>query len=412
MSKIAEVQWQWFDRNGWPLDLNAVYAENEFKGDSIAEIQKAYMERLDGGPGSGNWGHAGRPGIGRGGSAAGTGGKRWRLTTQEGGFTSINNAYKENEKWNSDPENKKRLAEIKEARNPTPTVEELRTRCRGYDGRLLVAQQKVRSGEMTEDEYIKLRDERNDLVKRVLKTPDDCKDEEDVSNYLKAQAYFRCGKDKQYNQFTDTNQEINLEEADFESAKGIAIACDNVFEAFPQAIGNIDSIKMDALPLGTYGQCRMFTIVGRRTDGETWLNTSYFSNGNTEKANKSYLSDIMVGFHPAKADNVTAAQAVATHELGHAIDAWISYNFTTHRGHTKGDSFGADARRFVAKKLGKLQGETATSVSEYARENTREFFAECIGDALTGGPTNIISKEVLAFAQETIKNGEAARKGN
>lgn len=115
MSKIPEVQRQWFDRNGWPLDLNAVYAENEFKGDGIAEIQKKYMAHLDGGPGSGNWGHAGRPGIGRGGSAAGTGGKKNRLTMQSGGFTSINNAYKENEKWNSNPENQKKLAAAKKA---------------------------------------------------------------------------------------------------------------------------------------------------------------------------------------------------------------------------------------------------------------------------------------------------------
>lgn len=100
MSKITEVQRQWFDRNGWPLDLNAVYAENEFKGDGIAEIQKKYMAHLDGGPGSGNWGHAGRPGIGRGGSAAGTGGKKNRLTMQSGGYTSLTGAYKENEEWN------------------------------------------------------------------------------------------------------------------------------------------------------------------------------------------------------------------------------------------------------------------------------------------------------------------------
>lgn len=93
---LVDAQKQWYDRNGWPLDLNAVYAENEFKGDSsdLVAAQKWYMERLDGGPGSGNWGHAGRPGI-RGGSGAG-GGAAYRLTTPTGGYTGLVGAYKEN----------------------------------------------------------------------------------------------------------------------------------------------------------------------------------------------------------------------------------------------------------------------------------------------------------------------------
>ena len=93
---LVDAQKQWYDRNGWPLDLNAVYAENEFKGDSsdLVAAQKWYMERLDGGPGSGNWGHSGRPGI-RGGSGAG-GGAAYRLTTPTGGYTGLVGAYKEN----------------------------------------------------------------------------------------------------------------------------------------------------------------------------------------------------------------------------------------------------------------------------------------------------------------------------
>lgn len=49
----------------------------------------------DGGPGSGNWGHAGRKGK-LGGSGKGTGGKKYRLTTPSGGFTSRAQAEKEN----------------------------------------------------------------------------------------------------------------------------------------------------------------------------------------------------------------------------------------------------------------------------------------------------------------------------
>lgn len=97
MNELVEAQRQWYDRNGWPLDLNAVYAENEFKGDSnedLVSAQRRYMEHLDGGAGSGNWGHSGRPGL-RGGSGAG-GGVAYRLTTPNGEYTGLVGAYKEN----------------------------------------------------------------------------------------------------------------------------------------------------------------------------------------------------------------------------------------------------------------------------------------------------------------------------
>lgn len=63
-----------------------------FNLDDICAADRAYQR--DGGAGSGNRGHAGRPGQ-RGGSGSG-GGKANRLSTPEGGFTSMSQAYKEN----------------------------------------------------------------------------------------------------------------------------------------------------------------------------------------------------------------------------------------------------------------------------------------------------------------------------
>lgn len=65
------------------------------------------VDNLDGGPGSGNWGHAGRPGE-RGGSAAG-GGKHNRLQSREyelngtgKPFVSMSQAYKENKQYDKE----------------------------------------------------------------------------------------------------------------------------------------------------------------------------------------------------------------------------------------------------------------------------------------------------------------------
>ena len=51
-----------------------------------AEYQEKILNNTDGGPGSGNWGHGGRPGK-RGGSTGG-GGVKYRQDSKESGFTS------------------------------------------------------------------------------------------------------------------------------------------------------------------------------------------------------------------------------------------------------------------------------------------------------------------------------------
>ena len=102
-----------------------------------ADIQKlskglAKMYNLDGGPGSGHWGHSGRPGE-VGGSAEG-GGVAFRLTTPSGGFTGLSGAYKENVKrskgQSSEQNNKEKSHKITPAqraklKKATKTIQDL-----------------------------------------------------------------------------------------------------------------------------------------------------------------------------------------------------------------------------------------------------------------------------------------------
>ena len=65
----------------------------EYRGTHSAHDTVAFIAKLlgmDGGPGSGNFGHAGRPGK-RGGSAKGSGGGAFRSGSKEGGYTSFAN---------------------------------------------------------------------------------------------------------------------------------------------------------------------------------------------------------------------------------------------------------------------------------------------------------------------------------
>lgn len=82
--------------------------------DADRQYQRYYGSgHLDGGAGSGNWGHAGRPGK-RGGSGKG-GGTSYRLSTPDGGYAGLSSAYKENEEWKPSDIFKKRKSTQKAA---------------------------------------------------------------------------------------------------------------------------------------------------------------------------------------------------------------------------------------------------------------------------------------------------------
>lgn len=90
--------------------------------DKMNTAIKTMESRLDGSIGSGNWGHAGRPGE-VGGSQEG-GGVPFRLSTPQGGFTSLNNAYKENEKRNKESGSSKPSVAIANVHKAKPIKEQ------------------------------------------------------------------------------------------------------------------------------------------------------------------------------------------------------------------------------------------------------------------------------------------------
>ena len=91
-SLMDAVNKAWKEENGEDDNVITVLdvdneVEDKMDGDKIAETNYEMLHlKMDGGPGSGNWGHAGRPGK-RGGSAGG-GGKANRTGTKESGFSS------------------------------------------------------------------------------------------------------------------------------------------------------------------------------------------------------------------------------------------------------------------------------------------------------------------------------------
>ena len=108
------------------------------------------------------------------------------------------------------------------------------------------------------------------------------------------------------------------------------------------------------------------------------VNQSYFNKARMESA---YARCVEEGFHPSQG-NKTALQAVASHELGHALTDAVGKKMTGVKGDT------ATAILKEAKSQIKFKGnlgEMAGKISGYAKFNARETIAEAFSDVYCNG---------------------------
>lgn len=109
------------------------------------------------------------------------------------------------------------------------------------------------------------------------------------------------------------------------------------------------------------------------------VNASYFNKAKMESA---YAKCVEQGFHPPQG-NKTALQAVASHELGHALTDAV--------GAKLGTTFRNDSATAIlkeAQKAGKFKGtlaDMAGKISGYAKYNPRECIAEAFADVYCNG---------------------------
>ena len=108
------------------------------------------------------------------------------------------------------------------------------------------------------------------------------------------------------------------------------------------------------------------------------INQSFFDKAIMERA---YARSVQEGFHPSQG-NRTALQAVASHELGHALTDAVGSKM----GVIKGDT--ATAILKEAKGQTKFKGslgDMAGKISGYAKYNPRETIAEAFADVYCNG---------------------------
>ena len=104
---------------------------------------------------------------------------------------------------------------------------------------------------------------------------------------------------------------MNLDGVDVGTARRSRRRINRFFDRYPQLIRAFSGVKSFDLGNGVYADCNLQTGQIRVSD------TMY---RNAQALARQYASDIRSNWHPAGTD----WQAIITHEIGHAIDGFIS----------------------------------------------------------------------------------------
>lgn len=189
------------------------------------------------------------------------------------------------------------------------------------------------------------------------------------------------------------DQLVDLTGLDVESARHVAAAYQRVYERYPQLIGEFDPPRIFNENSDTYAQCYMYY------HGAVEINSYHF--GRWASMVKEYEGDVAGRWHPAG----TNAESVIIHELGHAIDGYLSRKgvlgggFYDGRYHTTSQNL----KRNIMRKLKMKNSDLKWELSEYGATNPREFFAEAFAEYMDNPNPRPIAAEFGRRFEELMR---------
>lgn len=197
-------------------------------------------------------------------------------------------------------------------------------------------------------------------------------------------------------------QGLNLMGPD--TARSIGQAYSDICSKFPFLAGNIGRANCSRLGSSTYGQCSM-------SRGAIDFNTKYYGRGNEASFAASFSNCIATQFHPQGVMSKGAAYAVASHELGHAIEGRLEKLMkaagvdTTEKRKKRYFISG----RVMDKALSNLSLQNDPLVikkelSDYANTDSAEFFAEAVSEYLCNPSPRPVAAEVGKILERFMKN--------
>jgi SPP1 gp7 family putative phage head morphogenesis protein len=230
-----------------------------------------------------------------------------------------------------------------------------------------------------------------DITSSKMKTIDDCQSVYEAVDLMKNQNWFRTQVigNTSYN----TNELIDLDGVDLESAKSIYRTHEKLFDKFPQMKGKLNSINSAKLDGLTYAQCHYGLGAGGIA-----VNRSHF--GNSESLAKSYARDLASNFHPQG----TTWESIVMHELGHAVDDYLTH--TLHLAGFNGwkpKTVSGMLRPKVMKATGFKVSDTYSQVSGYATKDAQEWFAECFAEYMDSDNPRPVAKKFGEMLEEILK---------
>lgn len=203
----------------------------------------------------------------------------------------------------------------------------------------------------------------------------------DVDRWLRNQGWFRSGS------------AITLQGVDVNAAKGIAKAFKQVFDRYPQLKGEFGGVISFALGASTYADCNLGT-------GRIRVSTAMY--GSVRTLERSYSSDIRSNWHPKGTD----WSAIVTHEIGHAIDGYISRMMRMNDTDYMNWEYNSKTLRDkISSKFGfsPTQTNIAREVSRYGATKPVEWFAESFAEGMRSSTPRRMAKEFMLELDEILR---------
>lgn len=190
----------------------------------------------------------------------------------------------------------------------------------------------------------------------------------DVETAFRSQDWFIHGQGSLVGWRSD--DALSLDGLDLDSAKYVYRTYEKFFAKFPQMRGKLAAPVSDQKGKTIYADCTMGF-----GSGAISINKSRFSN--YEKFRKSISEDV--------SQNWLATDDAIMHELGHAIDDFLSVNQHLFgvNGKSRSDFVSHKIRPKILKNSKIKLGDIRTEVSEYATKNPHEWFAEVFAEYMS-----------------------------
>ena len=236
--------------------------------------------------------------------------------------------------------------------------------------------------------------------KAIKKTLDDCKTTEEVQDLFKSHGDWFYEMKMPDGKVIKSVDGVSFSGVDVESAKAIYRPYEKLMQKFPGLKGKLNAASSGKLDGMTYAQC----MYGLGHGGIT-VNTQYF--GDIDKLLRTIKKDVEHGFHPK---NLFMADSVVMHELGHAIDDFLSNTcYAAGMNGWKAKRVSAFLRPKVLKACGLKVSDIGKEVSGYATKNAQEWFAEAFSEYMLSDDPRPVAQELGKQLEEMLT--EALKKG-